>query len=60
VSRLADGQRDIVIDLFWHNKSHAEVARARGVSRPAVSRALARAYCHGRTELAAYQSSLAA
>ena len=60
VSELGDGQRGIVIDLFWHHKTHLEVATNRGVSRPAVSRALARAYRHGRVELAAHEAALAA
>lgn len=60
VSGLGDGQRGIVIDLFWHHKTHLEVATDRGVSRPAVSRALARAFGHGRAELAAHEAALAA
>lgn len=60
VDGLGDGQRGIVIDLFWHHKTHSEIAASRGVSRPAISRALARAYKRGRTELAVHQLDLAA
>lgn len=60
VASLGDGQRGIVIDLFWHSQTHLEIATDRGVSRPAISRALARAYQHGRVELAAHEAALAA
>jgi RNA polymerase sigma factor (sigma-70 family) len=60
VSSLPEGQRGIVFDIFWRETSHAEIARKRGVSRPAISRALARSYKHGRRDLSAYQDTLAA
>jgi DNA-directed RNA polymerase specialized sigma24 family protein len=60
VAGLGDGQRSIVVDLFWHHRTHAEIAKERGVSRPAVSRALARAYKRGRSALAGHEVSLAA
>lgn len=58
VAGLVDGQREIVIDLFWRHRTHREVAVARGVSRPAVSQALARACDRGRVQLAEYQLGL--
>ncbi len=60
VTRLPEGQRGIVVDIFWQDKTHVEIAQQRGVSRPAISRALARSYGHGRRELAAYEQTLAA
>lgn len=60
VSRLSDGQRDIVVDLFWHDKATTDVARERNVSSPAISRAMNRVYGRGRSELAAHQQALAA
>lgn len=60
VSGLPEGQKGIVVDIFWGDQSHADIARRRGVSRPAVSRAAERAYRRGHRDLARYQSALAA
>lgn len=60
VAALPAGQRDIVRDVFWNERSHAETARRRGVSRPAVSRALRRALDRGRRDLADHLECLAA
>jgi RNA polymerase sigma factor (sigma-70 family) len=60
VSRLSDGQRDIVVDLFWRAKTTTDIARERNVSSPAVSRAMNRVYGRGRGELATHQQALAA
>jgi RNA polymerase sigma factor (sigma-70 family) len=34
VAGLGDGQRGIVVDLFWHHKTHAEIATERGSAVP--------------------------
>jgi RNA polymerase sigma factor (sigma-70 family) len=60
VGRLVPNQRDIVIDIYWGSKTHQQIASERGVSRPAVSRALARAHKSGLVELAAHHFGLAA
>lgn len=60
VSSLADDQRAIVFDLFWHDKTHAEIAAERGVSRPAISRAQARVFKRGLSDLASHHIGLAA
>jgi RNA polymerase sigma factor (sigma-70 family) len=57
---LPDNQRDIVIDLFWRQRTHADLARERGVSRPAISQALARALARGERALADHHFELAA
>lgn len=53
VAQLPLGQREIVHAVFWEGRSHAEIATERGVSRQAVSKALAKALARGERELAA-------
>lgn len=60
VNTLGEGQKGIVVDLFWNNKTHVEIAAERGVSRPAISRALDRVTKRGISDLAAYRGTLAA
>jgi RNA polymerase sigma factor (sigma-70 family) len=60
VERLVPNQRDIVIDIYWGSKTHQQIASERGVSRPAVSRALARAHRAGVAEMAAHHLGLVA
>lgn len=60
VARLPVSQRGIVEGVFWGEQTHDEVAAARGVSRPAISRALARVYARGAKELADHRLELAA
>src|SRR5262249_24394485 len=44
VAGLPVSQREIVEAVFWGEQTHDEVAAARGVIRPAISRTLARVY----------------
>lgn len=60
VSALPSGQRAVVQDVFWSGQSHAETARQRGVSRPAISRTLRRAFERGRRDLADHRECLVA
>jgi RNA polymerase sigma factor (sigma-70 family) len=60
VSALPKGQRRVIRDVFWAEQSHTETAQLRGVSRPAVSRTLQRAFERGRRELADHRECLAA
>jgi RNA polymerase sigma factor (sigma-70 family) len=60
VARLPLSQRGIVEAVFWGEQTHDEIAAARGVSRPAISRALARVYARGAKELADHRLELAA
>jgi len=60
VAALPTNQREIVRDVFWNEMSHAEAARSRGVSRPAISQALQRAFKRGRRDLADHRECLAA
>lgn len=60
VARLPVSQRGIVEAVFWGEQTHEDVAAARGVSRPAISRALARVYARGAKELADHRLELAA
>ena len=60
VAALPPGQHAVIHDVFWSGQSHAETARRRGVSRPAVSRTLRRAFERGRRDLADHQECLAA
>jgi RNA polymerase sigma factor (sigma-70 family) len=60
VARLPVSQRGIVEAVFWGEQTHDEIAAARGVSRPAISRALARVYARGAKELADHRLELAA
>lgn len=60
VDTLGESQKGIVVDLFWNDKTHVEIAAERGVSRPAITRALARATKRAIADLAAYQGTLAA
>ena len=60
VAALPSGQRAIVRNVFWDGQSHAETARQRGISRPAVSRTLQRAFERGRRDLADHRECLAA
>lgn len=60
VGALPSSQRQLVEDVFWRGQSHAEAARTRGVSRPAVSRTLQRVLARGRRDLADPYQSIAA
>lgn len=60
VEGLPGNQREITIDLFYTERSYTEVARARGVSRPAISRTMARVSARGQRELVAEEFDLAA
>jgi RNA polymerase sigma factor (sigma-70 family) len=60
VAGLPVSQREIVEAVFWGEQTHDEVAAARGVSRPAITRALARVYARGAKELAHHRLELAA
>jgi RNA polymerase sigma factor (sigma-70 family) len=60
VAALPPGQHAVIRDVFWSGQSHTETARRRGVSRPAVSRTLRRAFERGRRDLADHRECLAA
>lgn len=60
VAGLPVSQREIVEAVFWGEQTHDEVALARGVSRPAITRALARVYARGAKELGDHRLELAA
>jgi RNA polymerase sigma factor (sigma-70 family) len=60
VARLPMSQQGIVEAVFWGEQTHDEIAAARGVSRPAITRALARVYARGAKELADHRLELAA
>jgi RNA polymerase sigma factor (sigma-70 family) len=59
VSSLPNSQRAIVEAVFWDEQTHAEVAAQRGVSRPAITRALTRVCAHGEKDLAEHRLELA-
>jgi RNA polymerase sigma factor (sigma-70 family) len=60
VAGLPASQREIVEAVYWDERTHEEIAVERGVSRPAVSRALARVHARGARELAEHRLGLAA
>lgn len=60
VSSLPASQREIVEAVYWDERTHDEIAHERGVSRPAISRALARVHARGAKELAQHRLELAA
>jgi len=60
VATLPPGQHAVIRDVFWGGQSHAETARRRGVSRPAVSRTLRRVFERGHRDLADHRECLAA
>ena len=60
VTGLPVSQREIVEAVYWDERTHDEIAVERGVSRPAISRALARVYARGAKELADHRLELAA
>lgn len=60
VSSLPASQREIVEAVYWDERTHDEIADERGVSRPAISRALARVHARGAKELAQHRLELAA
>ena len=53
VDGLTAVQREVVEAVYWDGFSQAEVARARGISRAAVTKTLNRVYAGGRVALAA-------
>ncbi len=59
VGALPDNQRTIVEAVFWGDRTHAELAAERGVSRPAITRTLTRVFAHGEEDLAEYRLDLA-
>lgn len=60
VAGLPASQREIVEAVYWDARTHDEIAVERGVSRPAISRALARVHTRGAKELAVHRLELAA
>ena len=60
VAGLPESQREIVEAVYWGERTHEEVAVERGVSRPAISRALARVHARGARELAEHRREIAA
>jgi len=60
VASLPVSQREIVEAVYWDERTHEEIADERGVSRPAISRALARVHARGAKELAQHRLELAA
>lgn len=60
VASLPASQREIVEAVYWDERTHDEIAQERGVSRPAISRALARVHARGAKELAQHRLELAA
>lgn len=60
VARLPVSQQGIVEAVFWGEQTHDQIAAARGVSRPAITRALARVYARGAKELADHRLEFAA
>src|SRR5581483_1789721 len=50
VASLPASQREIVEAVYWDERTHDEIAVERGVSRPAISRALARVHARGAKE----------
>lgn len=57
---LPASQRAIVDAVYWGEQTHGDIAAARGVSRPAVTRALTRVHTRGAKELANHRLELAA
>lgn len=55
VAMLSPQQQDVVIGVFWHGYSQADVARKLGVSRARVNAILREVYERGRAELAQYR-----
>ena len=51
VQSLPDVQRRVVVEVFWRDRSQADVARELSVSRAAVRRTLTRVYAKGRREV---------
>jgi RNA polymerase sigma factor (sigma-70 family) len=60
VATLPASQRTIVEAVFWGEQTHGQIAVARRVSRPAITRALTRVYERGAKELADHRLELAA
>jgi RNA polymerase sigma factor (sigma-70 family) len=60
VATLPASQRAIVDAVYWGEQTHGDIAAARGVSRPAVTRALTRVHTRGAKELADHRLELAA
>jgi RNA polymerase sigma factor (sigma-70 family) len=60
VASLPASQREIVEAVYWDERTHEEVADERGVSRPAISRALARVHARGAKELGQHRLEIAA
>jgi len=60
VASLPASQREIVEAIYWDERTHEEIADERGVSRPAISRALARVHARGAKELVQHRLELAA
>ncbi len=60
VASLPASQREIVEAVYWDERTHEEIADERGVSRPAISRTLARVHARGAKELAQHRLELAA
>jgi len=57
MTRLSSRQRYIVLEVFWEDRSQADVARDLGVSRKAITVALQKIYDYGREALAEYHAA---
>lgn len=55
VDSLPPRDQEIVKRLFWQEQTQTEIAASFGVSKMAISKAIARICKHGRTALAAHQ-----
>jgi RNA polymerase sigma factor (sigma-70 family) len=60
VEGLPVEQRGVIEDIFWRDETHAEVARRRGVSRPAVTQMMGRALARAAQHLDSVRDDLAA
>lgn len=52
---LPEGQRQLLIRIFWNGETQASTARALGVSEAAVSKSLAKILATGRKRLSRYR-----
>jgi len=57
VLSLPGNQQSMVKQVFWDDRSQAELARARGVSRKAITKTLQKVYARGRVELGEFRAA---
>lgn len=57
VRSLPERQQNMVKDVFWADRSQAEVARAHGVSRKTITKTLQKAYTRGQMALAEFRAA---